>query len=78
MTIAPLARDETEGINPALGGNDLHDSTLVIPFQNENLCAELVDAGGARRVRISHFLHKNNSLSVISSRAVAIDAGDGT
>lgn len=55
ISITPLVRDESEGNEPTARGENIDGTTLLVPFQNENLCAELVHADGTRKVRSSNF-----------------------
>ena len=55
VRIAKLQDDELEDATDAANGHmetgEYPDSTMLIPFQNENLCAYVEYADGSRKVR---------------------------
>lgn len=70
ITIAPLASDESEGA-AAVSALEREGSKLQIPFQNENLCADLIMNDGSRKVSETlmerTFLILTNFLSLTKS-----------
>lgn len=48
--IAPLLDEELEDSSTPRNSNFGPDTRMVIPFQNENLCAYLEDGNGTREV----------------------------
>ena len=55
ITIAPLSQDEEEWSSDSSFNTAYSESTMLVPFQNENLAAFVQGKDGSKRVWFSSF-----------------------